>query len=321
MSLTNPWTSAQLATELGLSSSFTSTSSNAIMGFSLPYTSAQVAAYSAGVTVNLVISSNTWDYNIYSAAVAANSAVSSEAAFVTVTIDSGVIVFGTNSYSGGGVMTGTGWHTGSTITIINNGTILGASGYDGNQDNSNLGSSANGQNGAAGGIGLQAQYAVTYSGSGVCAGGGGQGGFGGSSYSVSGDNGAGGGGGRGAGGYGQGASYYYQYGTPGGAGTTPNIGSGTPGAGQDLQSSPGQTPTYPAAGNASGPGAGGGGAAGGGYGAAGGTNTGSGKGTNASGTFITVGGTGGAAGLAVSGKSYVNSGSGVTTGTVYGPQS
>lgn len=45
MSLTNPWTSAQLATELSISAAHTSAQANAVMGFTPPWTSAQAAAF------------------------------------------------------------------------------------------------------------------------------------------------------------------------------------------------------------------------------------------------------------------------------------
>lgn len=251
---------------------------------------------SAAVTINLTISSNTANYNIRTAAGSPSSPAN-----VTVTINGGVTVY-SNSVLFSAIDTGTGWTSGSTITIVNSGLIVGKSGDNGQIDNSGVPASGNGINGEAGGTAFRAQYATTFTNSGTVAGGGGQGGFGGNGSTVSFGNYGGGGG------HGQGGSA-----VTGGDRTSQGGGAGNSAAG-----GAGGTSTSVAtggfdAGVNNGNGAGGGGGYWGAAGAAGG------RGKNGASLF-SLGGSGGAAGLCVSGVSFVNGGAGITTGSRYGNQ-
>lgn len=151
-------------------------------------------------TINLVISaSRTTNYNIRTAAGSPSSRVD-----VILTINSGI-------YAGGnpGITTGTGWATGSTIKIINNGYITGAGGNGGRGGNV-------GSNGSAGQIGkdaLSLGWNVTIDNTNGYIFGGGGGGGGGAGI-IDGLGGAAGGGGGGGQGY------------PGGAGGDRGSGGG-----------------------------------------------------------------------------------------------
>lgn len=129
------------------------------------------------ITVNLTISVNTSNYNLF---VAAGSPVAP--ATVTVTINSGVYVYGTSA-ANYAFDTGTGWAAGTTITIINNGFIIGSAG---NGALETATSSFNGYNGNPGGPALRAQYPVSVTNNNTIAGGGGGGGSGGNWNSASG---------------------------------------------------------------------------------------------------------------------------------------
>jgi hypothetical protein len=74
------------------------------------------------VTINITISSNTQDYNIFSNKGGTYVAGKS---IINVTINSGVSLGGSSSYA---LNTGTGWASGDTINIINNGNIAGKAG-------------------------------------------------------------------------------------------------------------------------------------------------------------------------------------------------
>jgi hypothetical protein len=129
---------------------------------------------SKSTTINLTLSANTTNYNIFTAA----SSPSGPAA-VTLTINSGVLV-GTNFIGNNTTPvldTGTGWAAGSTISIINNGSIIGSAGYA-----PSAGSAGANQPGGAGGDGgpaINAQYPISITNNGIIAGGGGGGGGGG----------------------------------------------------------------------------------------------------------------------------------------------
>lgn len=144
-------------------------------------------------------------YNIYTAATAASGGVPpTDVVDVTLTVNSGIACKA-------GMTTGAGWALGSTITIINNGTIAGlAGGVAVGNNGFGWGASAaaarfqDGSDGAAGGNALTLTISVTIDNtSGLIAGGGGQGGGGGASAASSppgaDHNGAGGGGGAGQG--------------------------------------------------------------------------------------------------------------------------
>ena len=79
------------------------------------------------IAISLTISSNTNNYNIYSQRGATYVAGVSD---VTLTINSGRTV-GSTSTGTHALDTGTGWISGDTITIVNNGTIKGRGGNGG----------------------------------------------------------------------------------------------------------------------------------------------------------------------------------------------
>jgi hypothetical protein len=194
---------------------------------------------SKATTVNLTIAANTANYNIFTAA-----GSPSGVANVTVTVNSGVVVYGsgfnTTTLSYYTAMdTGTGWASGSTITLINNGTISGQPGFGAG----GVSAVSAGNPGGTGYIGLAAQTPITITNNGIIAGGGGGGGSGGGrgggSNGSSGDGGDGGGGntttgagsqgltnatGAGAGGNALGSTL--RYGNDGGSGSTTGGGGG-----------------------------------------------------------------------------------------------
>lgn len=176
-------------------------------GFGLIATSGAISVgtfrgTSRAVTINLTISVNTANYNIRTAA-----GSPAGVATVTVTVNSGIYVYGSTT----GVFamdTGTGWTAGSTISVVNNGLIVGCGGAGGagatvpNATNNSFGAAVAG---GTGGTALRSQYAVAVTNNGTVAGGGGGGGGGGAEKNntngkgtaVNGFPGAGGGGGRG----------------------------------------------------------------------------------------------------------------------------
>jgi len=76
----------------------------------------------------LTISSNVNNYNIASAVTGAGGSLNSN---VNLTINSGVTV-GSSTTSTAAMLTGTGWGSGTTINITNNGSIVGSAGTDDN---------------------------------------------------------------------------------------------------------------------------------------------------------------------------------------------
>lgn len=168
------------------------------------------------------ISTNTSNYNLRSAALAAgwNGVVPLNA---MVTIAAGVVV-SADSTAQYAFDTGASFPAGSTLAVINNGTILGKGGAGGSHN----------AVGAAGGPAFRAQAAVSVTNNGRISGGGGGGGGGvsttyyGDSWTVYGGGGGGGGGiGTGAGGAGHSA----YGGANGSAGTWTTAGSGGSGRG------------------------------------------------------------------------------------------
>ena len=222
------------------------------------------------VTINLTISSNTQNFNIYNnlwyyGYVAGKSDV-------ILTINSGVVV-GSSSTGSYALDTGTGWTSGDTIKIINNGYIVGRGG-NGGVGNADYNTSAPG---TAGGPALRFQFATSVQNNSIIGGGGGGGGSGLQDY----------------------------YGGTGGAGAGNSVGTGL---GSPTTTNGGSTPTYNGtpgrAGGAAGqngesgnnsnfywPGTSGGG--GGGIGGAGGNGWGS--------TYFGAAGAGGAAGACTNG--------------------
>ena len=229
------------------------------------------------------ISSNTTNLNMRAAAVSAGW---DQSAILAVTINSGVVIYGTSTGSYGMVINGS---LPSGTSLTNNGTILGKGGAGGSSaGNRNCeGASATRTTGYVGGPALQIATAVTITNNGRISGGGGGGGVGGQ-YGNRGTPGGGGGGtGNGAGGVSQHA----------GNGTAGSLtGGGSGGAGYTFNnwSCPGGS--YAGAGGA-----------GGGYGAAGATG----------GSSHGAGTSGGGAGAATSGASNVTWGAnGTRNGSV-----
>lgn len=139
---------------------------------------------SNAVTINLTIASNTANYNMKTAAIAAGWNGTS-AATINCTINSGVYVYSTSTGSYA-FDTGTSYPAGCTLNLTNNGTILGMGGAGGNAGRGAPGynppyiiNGGNGSPGGAGGPGLLAQRAINITnGSGIISGGGGGGGGG-----------------------------------------------------------------------------------------------------------------------------------------------
>ena len=291
---------------------------NSITGVNGAYIDPYYLVYSSPPALALTISANTASYNIYTAAIGAGMTT---ARSITVTINSGVKV--------GSLSTGSGFQPGTTINIVNNGTILG-NGGSGGIGGGYTPSTPFGQNGSAGSKGTPAiilNWPVSLTNtSGTIAGGGGGGGGGAPAPTAAGSHPyifGGGGGGSGQG-------YNTIVGALGGA-------SSWGGGGHSGNSGGSGTLTTSGAGGTGDPGgpttAGGtavngynvtghvgvststlytstGGGSGGGFGAAGGT------GGNQTAHFYT-GGTGGAAGNAIqcNGYSILNVPNGTYTGT------
>lgn len=126
---------------------------------------------------NQTISSNTTNYNLKSAAIAAGWNQTS-IMNATITINSGVYVYSTSTGTYA-FDTGSTFPAGTTLALINNGGIIGCGGAGGQ------GGGAQGVNGSAGssaGPALIARYAITVTNNGTIAGGGGGGGGGGTGY-------------------------------------------------------------------------------------------------------------------------------------------
>jgi hypothetical protein len=273
-------------------------------------------------TFTATISSNTANYNLRTAAIAAGWNGTS-ALNATVTVNSGIYLYGTTT-AGYGFDTGS-IPTGSTLTLVNNGLIVGAGGAGGagaQVPNIVANSFVAAVAGSAGGAGLRAQFAISITNNGTVAGGGGGGGGGGAekrSYTYSSGTGKtistdyytapGGGGGGGRGGIGV---------STGGAGSTGAGGT----TGQNLAAGTGTTGTLAAVGaggfasNATGICAGGAGGTGGALGSGGATG---GAPATSSAAFYNLGfvngAAGGAAGAATSGNSNITW---VVTGTRLG---
>jgi len=227
------------------------------------------------VTASATISANTSNYTLDTGKAPGYSAGQTD---MTLTISPSIYVssVSTGSYA---LTVDTSWNVGDTVTIVNNGIIIGRGGNGGAGGTAG---SINGKNGSSGGPALLVQRALTMNNLNRVSGGGGGGGGGGGSGFVIGKSPAIAGGGGGGGGIGE---------SSGGAGGTGN-GNGTPGAGGTLTTAGGGGPGYP-------PGTAGG--AGGSYGASGSPGVPGGE----------PRGTGGAAGVCIAGNSnitYINTG-------------
>lgn len=231
------------------------------------------------VQIALTLSANTANYTLNTAKVSGLGYVAGSTD-VTLTINSGVFVSSasTGSYA---FTVDTSWNAGDSVTIVNNGTIVGRGGNGGDSACCGV------NNGFSGGPALQVSRATSINnGSGRIAGGGGGGGTG----------------------FGNFINCIFCKGQPpcscgticlGGAGGGGGIGGSTGGAGSNCtggSSNPGGNGTLTAAGGGgTTPGYSNSAGAGGGYGSAGG------NGANSGGT----GGSGGAAGAAVVGNSNI----------------
>lgn len=135
------------------------------------------------VAIALSISGEVTDYEIWSNK---TSAYVAHATDVTLTIGGNALVGGT-SITGYALDTGTGWQTSDTITIVNNGTIIGRGGNGGAggdvryNDQSQTDPGADGQDG---GHGFRAQHATAFTNNGSVYGGGGGGAGNGGSYNL-----------------------------------------------------------------------------------------------------------------------------------------
>ena len=148
------------------------------------------------MTLVYVVGTNQTDLNIYSAAAVAGWNYVS-AFDLVVTIQPGIYL-GSSSTSTPALNTGSGYPAGTTITIVNNGYILGKGGAGGNGGYAGVNSTP-GTSGLSGGPAMIIQTQITLQNNGVIAGGGGGGGGGGSTAdSYAGPaGGCGGGGGQG----------------------------------------------------------------------------------------------------------------------------
>lgn len=139
---------------------------------------------SAGYTFSATISANTTGYDIRAAAIA-NGWNGTTRLIATITINSGVYV-GAVSTSGFAIDTNSSgtFPTGTTISIVNNGQIQGASGSGGNGGSATVTSggtetAGSSTGGTAGGKALKLRYATSITNNGTIGGGGGGGGGGG----------------------------------------------------------------------------------------------------------------------------------------------
>ena len=148
-----------------------------------------------GFIFNYVISANTLNFNLKSAAIAAGWDQIAPL-IATVTINSGIAV-GSSSTGAYGFDTGSTFPAGSILSLVNNGTVIGAGcagGAGGNQLNGGAGGGGQGYNGGngsssggnnggtpgapggAGGTALHVQYRISIVNNGTIGGGGGGGG-------------------------------------------------------------------------------------------------------------------------------------------------
>jgi hypothetical protein len=175
------------------------------------------------VTASATISADTANYVLNTAKASGYSAGKTD---MTLTINSGVVVYSTSTGSYA-LQVDTSWTTGDTVTIVNSGTILGDGG------NGGIGGSATAPGaGTSAGPALLVQRAITMNNLNRIAGGGGGGGGGGFTRVGSGKatddyGGGGGGGGIGGGSGGAGGSLGQSFpGFAGGAGTLTAAGAG-----------------------------------------------------------------------------------------------
>ena len=132
---------------------------------------------STAFVFNQTISSDTTNYNIKSAAIAAGWD-QTKPLIATVTINAGVYVYSTSTGSYA-FDTGSSFFAGSTLALINNGIILGRGGDGGT---GGLSFNVAGTAGGTGGPAFIARYAINVTNNGTIGGGGGGGGGGSGDY-------------------------------------------------------------------------------------------------------------------------------------------
>jgi len=136
---------------------------------------------SSSTTINITISSNTNNYNLWNSKGGTYSAGNTT---INVTINSGVTI-GSTSTGTYAFDTGTGWSSGDVINITNNGTIKGRGGNGGAGGSVVYNSTTTqGSNGGTGGNAFRGQFACTVTNNGSVYGGGGGGGGGGATWST-----------------------------------------------------------------------------------------------------------------------------------------
>lgn len=259
----------------------------------------QVLSVSNGrKNVTITISADTQNYTLNTAKVSGYLVGATDVTFV---VDSGIYV-GSSSAGSYAFTVDTSWHPADTVTVINNGFIVGAAGAGG------VGGAPTAAAGGSGGNAVYAQRIVTFTNNGTVGSGGGGGGCGTgnaytTSYQVQ----------TGVGKFGPEYTTYYttSYWGGGGGGGGQGYSGGSGGAGGQWTQANGGTGT---AGTKTGVGTGGLG-----------SNSGAGTANGASGGALGSAGNassaaGGAAAACLVGKSYVNAGAGIT-GTTFGGQS
>lgn len=258
------------------------------------------------LVVTVTISASTQNYLANTAKVTGYAAGTTDVTFV---INSAVVV-GSASVGSYAFTVDTSWAAGDTVTVINNGTVIGFGGTGGAGGTSSGGLAGNGFNGTSGGPAVSVGRAITWTNTSGVAGGGGGGGAGGGaadSFNGVGNDVAGGGGGGGGQGNsssgGAGGAGYLGGTTSGSAGSAGSGSSGGNGGAGGTFTNLGGTPVGMTGGN------------GGALGSSGSLATG-----GATPDGIGVSGSVGAGGACLVGKSFVNSGAGITGGTTGGSQ-
>jgi hypothetical protein len=220
-------------TELGLSATALITMNDAAVrtlagvgGSGTVITMQNLQNKSNRVTASATISANTANYTLNTAKAPGYSAGKTD---MTLTINSGIFV-SSGSTGTAAFIVDTSWAAGDTVTVVNNGTILGRGGAGGTGGSPFYsGTTADGKAGDSGGLGLLVQRAITLNNLNRISGGGGGGGGSGAASTNLTTDGSGGGGGIGngtAGQPGRGAFCCSFFAPAGTAGTLTAIGTG-----------------------------------------------------------------------------------------------
>ncbi len=288
---------SQISVELGRASTATTNLNEAAVRSLAGVASGSISIsnfYGKSSGFALTIASNTNNYNLRSAALTAGWPGSTDTA-ITVTLNPGVYV-GSGSTGSYAFDVGSPWPAGSTVTLVNQGTVVGRGGNGGRSGStgtSQYDGGGVGSPGDAAGGGLVTTRSITITNNGKIAGGGGGGGGGGSANHKGYNHAPGGGGGAGIGGGSGGAvgpvepgnSHGFPNGQAGQGSSFTSVGGGG-GGGHDQHIQ----------------GNGGSGGSGGSYGSGGGSG---GGGATLGPTPSRPGGSGGAAGAAVAGNPFV----------------